>query len=55
MRMGLLFWALLMLTGGCAAWKRSPWTPDTFNYTISRDRRTGEQVDYLGFGWNLKP
>ncbi len=40
---------------GCAAYSRSRWTPDGFNYTVSRDRRTGDQTDYFGVSWNLKP
>jgi hypothetical protein len=49
--------AILVATAltGCAAWKASPWTPDGFSYTVERDRRTGEQADYFGLNWNLKP
>lgn len=50
--------ALLLLAAaltGCAAYKESPWTPDGVNYTLSRDRQTGDLTDYFGVTWNLKP
>lgn len=40
---------------GCETYKRQAWTPDGFNYTVSRDRKTGDQTDYFGATWNLKP
>jgi len=40
---------------GCASYKASgPWTPDSVNYTISRERSTGELTDYFGASWSLK-
>lgn len=51
----LLFAAVLT---GCASsrdwYKAQPWTPDGFNYTLQRDRETGDQSDYFGFSWSLK-
>jgi len=44
-----------LLIGGCASYKSQWWTPDGFNYTLSRDRETGDMTDLVGFTWNLKP
>jgi hypothetical protein len=41
--------------GGCASYNNNPLTPDGLNYTLSRDRVSGELVDYVGLTWNLKP
>lgn len=49
----------IMAATGCAgmqeAYNRQVWTPDGLNYTLSRDRASGELCDYVGFTWNLKP
>lgn len=50
--------AALALTG-CASvhekYKNSGWyTPESFNYTLQRDRTTGDLSDYFGLSWNLK-
>lgn len=46
-----------MLTG-CAGfhekYKSQFWTPDSFNYTLQRDRETGDMSDYFGLSWQLK-
>lgn len=46
---------------GCASvdtaregYKKAGWTPDQFNYTLQRDRHTGDMSDYFGLGWSLK-
>lgn len=53
--MRLLLIILVVITSnGCATYKRQAWTPDGFNYTLSRDRQTGELVDYFGLTWSLK-
>lgn len=51
--------ACVTLLSGCAGvhekYKESGWyAPDSFNYTLQRDRRTGDQSDYFGLGWSLK-
>ncbi len=43
------------LLSGCEMYSRNRWTPDGFSYTVERDRRTGDQADYFGLNWNLKP
>lgn len=49
---------LLILTlsfSGCAEYaKTGPWAPNGVNYTLSRDRNTGELTDYFGVSWQLK-
>ena len=40
---------------GCETYSKQKWTPDSFNYTLQRDRTTGDQSDYWGMSWNLKP
>ena len=40
---------------GCATYRESPLTPEGFNYTLQRDRQTGDISDYFGLSWNLKP
>ena len=41
--------------GGCAAYNKTGWwAPDTANYTLSRDRMTGDLTDYWGLSWTLK-
>ena len=47
--------AAVLLGNGCATYSKQAWTPDSLNYTISRDRVTGELVDYVGLTWDLKP
>lgn len=53
----ILCLGLLVLTG-CAnvrqAYKDSPITPNGFNVTTQRDRKTGDFSDYFGFSWDLK-
>lgn len=43
---------------GCAGlhekYKEAGWTPSGFNYTLQRDRTTGEMSDYFGLSWDLK-
>ena len=40
---------------GCAQYaKTGPWAPNGVNYTLSRDRNTGELTDYFGVSWQLK-
>lgn len=48
---------LVMAIGltGCTTYKNQVWTPDSFNYTLARDRVSGEISDYWGLSWNLKP
>lgn len=50
--------AAILFSTGCASsrdwYKAQPWTPDGFNYTLQRDRATGEMSDYFGFNWSLK-
>jgi len=49
----LLFIVALGLLCGCAndGYKKTGWyAPDGFNYTLSRDRQTGDLTDY----WSLK-
>ncbi len=50
----LLSLSLILLVTGCAAYKRCALTPDSVNYTLSRDRKTGDLTDYFGTSWNLK-
>lgn len=55
----LLFAVLfVMLATGCASvhekYKAQPWTPEGFNYTLQRDRETGDMSDYFGLSWSLK-
>lgn len=54
----LIALAALSLFTGCAGfhekYKEQVWTPDGFNYTIQRDRRSGDLSDYWGLSWNLK-
>lgn len=50
---------LSLLCGGCARWheeyKKTGWyTPSGFNYTLQRDRVTGDMSDYVGVSWDLK-
>jgi hypothetical protein len=46
---------LAISLAGCAAYRETGhWTPDGFNYTLSRDRQTGDLTDYWGFSWSLK-
>lgn len=35
-------------------YKKQAWTPDSFNYTLERDRNTGDLADYFGLSWSLK-
>lgn len=52
----LLAFAFIMCLGaGCETYSKSNWTPDSFNYTLQRDRTTGDMSDYFGLSWNLKP
>lgn len=55
----LLILAVIPLLTGCAGFKEKYqaqwWTPESFNYTLQRDRKTGEQSDYFGLSWSLKP
>jgi hypothetical protein len=44
-----------LLLSGCASYKEQVWTPDGFNWTLSRERKSGDIADYFGFTWNLKP
>lgn len=53
MKVMILLACVCFLTG-CETYKHQAWTPDGFNYTISRDRQTGELVDYFGVSWQLK-
>jgi len=46
--------ALTGCTGFREGYKKQSWTPDGFNYTLSRDRRSGDQTDYFGLNWSLK-
>lgn len=47
--------AVVCLGSGCAQYSAQKWTPDGFNYTLQRDRETGDMSDYWGLSWNLKP
>ncbi len=53
----VLFVAVCSITllTGCEMYSRNRWTPDGFSYTVERDRHTGDQADYFGLNWNLKP
>lgn len=44
-----------ILFAGCETYKQQVWTPDSFNYTMQRDRTSGEMSDYFGLSWDLKP
>jgi predicted 3-demethylubiquinone-9 3-methyltransferase (glyoxalase superfamily) len=48
----LLFFVITL--NGCANYKSCRLAPDSINYTISRDRQTGELTDYFGVSWQLK-
>lgn len=44
-----------VLLNGCASYnKTGAWAPNGVNYTISRDRQTGDLTDYFGVSWQLK-
>lgn len=49
---------LIVPLAGCASfhekYKEQAWTPDGFNYTLQRDRATGEMSDYFGLTWSFK-
>lgn len=46
---------IMLFCSGCASYSKSgKWTPDSVNYTISRDRQTGDLTDYFGASWQLK-
>ena len=46
--------AAAMLTG-CAAYSHTgAWAPNGVNYTIARDRQSGDLTDYVGLSWQLK-
>lgn len=53
----ILIVALTTLTG-CASfkekYKEQSWTPDSFNYTLQRDRDSDSYSDYFGLSWSLK-
>lgn len=51
----LLLLAALFFCAGCETYKKQAWTPDGLNYTLQRDRKTGEMSDYVGLSWSLKP
>jgi hypothetical protein len=46
--------AAVLFTAGCETYRNSALTPDGFNYTLERDRNTGNMADYIGFTWKLK-
>jgi type IV secretory pathway VirB3-like protein len=47
--------ALVLVCSGCAAYsKTGAWAPNGLNYTLSRDRQTGDLTDYFGVSWQLK-
>lgn len=51
----ILLLTCLICCSGCAAYNKTGWyTPDTANYTLSRDRMTGDLTDYWGLSWTLK-
>ena len=58
----IAFFALigtLFTASGCkdlqAAYsKTGAWAPNGANYTLSRDRETGDLTDYFGLSWQLK-
>ena len=58
MRTKILLALLALTMTGCAgfqeAYKKQPWTPDSVNYTLQRDRKTGDMSDYWGASWSLK-
>jgi len=55
MRIKILYFLIALTLSGCAAYKETGhWTPDSFNYTLSRDRQSGDLTDYWGFSWSLK-
>jgi len=46
---------LLIGLSGCATYNKTGlYTPDGANYSISRDRQTGDLTDYFGLTWTLK-
>jgi len=47
MRAYMFILAVPLWLTGCAM------LPDSVNYTASRDRQTGEWVDYFGASWNV--
>lgn len=44
-----------IILSGCETYKKQVWTPDSFSYTLQRDREDGAISDYFGLSWNLKP
>ena len=50
----LPFVALCFLTGCASYSKTGNWAPNGVNYTLSRDRQSGELTDYFGVSWQLK-
>ena len=54
MKRFVLLTLLITLTGCVAYNKTGWWTPDTLNYTLSRDRMTGDLTDYFGASWTIK-
>lgn len=54
----LALMALAFSMNSCASFRTSyqncPFTPDSVNYTLERDRNTGELSDYFGASWQLK-
>jgi hypothetical protein len=55
MKRSLFISVACLLFSGCETYKQQVWTPDSFGYTLQRDRTTGDLSDYFGFNWNLKP
>jgi len=54
----VLLGLLLVGVSGCGSvregYKSQGWTPDSFNYTLQRDREDGHISDYFGLSWSLK-
>ena len=45
----------LLCCTGCASYsKTGAWAPQGANYTLSRDRQTGDLTDYWGLTWSFK-
>jgi hypothetical protein len=55
MKRTVLLTILMALFTGCASYSHtSRLFPDSVNYTLSRDRHTGQETDYFGVSWSLK-
>lgn len=56
MKIRIICFALALSSmAGCASYsKTGVWAPNGINYTLSRDRQSGDLTDYWGLTWQLK-